>query len=342
MKKIKCFFLVAMLVLLTDWLIISPCALMFSAYSHDETMGWMPKQDFSRNYVQRDSAGNKYNALFSLDHNRFRVYGNPATRKTKILFVGDSFTGDPYTGNNEMYFSVVKSALHEKYNMDVEIFAAGGGGYGTLQEYLLIKKQIQIIKPDIFVLQFSDNDFYNNLLEWESQGIVRSQCFLRPYFSATTGEIYHASTPGARLYRILYKKSFFFRRIDTVLQGLQYKYYGDYFNKLTPLEKEKFERGSYAVTKKMLLMLKQDFNQNAKLFIIIDSTEDKHLEELQVNLANESGYIPLLSPTRNVSTLEGKGAVVRHADGGHLNILGNKIFGEGTASELFEHLSRQQ
>jgi hypothetical protein len=341
MERIKWFFIVGLLVFITDWLIINPCLLTFSSYSHDDLMGWMPKQDFSRKFVQRDAAGKKYDAFFSLDHHRFRVYGKPGTRQTKILFVGDSYTGDPYTGNREMYFSVVKSALREKYHQDVEIFAAGGGGYGTLQEYLLIKNQIPAIMPDIFVLQFCSNDFYNNLLEWESQGIVRSQSNLRPYYSAKSGELYYADSPFARVYRVLYKHSFLFRCTDTVLQGLQFKYYGDYFKQLPPLEKARLEKHSCDVTKKLLSLMKQSFGKDVKLFLIIDSTNDKHLDELQINIAKESGFIPLTSPTREVTKMENQGALVRHADGAHLNVLGNRIFGEAVASELVEDLNKQ-
>lgn len=331
-------------VLLADVLYFNPKDQKLSPYTVDKILGWAPKQDFSRNFPQKDSAGNRYNALFSLDHHRFRSYGNPATGKTKILFLGDSFTGDPFTGNKEMYFSVVKSALLEKYHKDVEIFAIGGGGYGTLQEYLMVKEQINIIKPDIFVLQFSDNDFMNNLLEWEAQGIVRNQCFYRPYYSGKTGEIHYSSSPFARCYRLLYNNSYFFRRTDIILQRLQFKYYGDYSRKLTPSKIKKFETDSYDVTKRILLLLKNGFNNDAKLLMMVDLTDDNHMNDLQVMLAKESGFTPLLFPTLNVNRFEAenKGVILRHADGGHLNILGNKILGEGLASELFNEMNKQR
>lgn len=338
------FMLMAASVVLVDVLYFNPRDQRLSPYGYDETLGWIPKRDFSRNFPQRDSAGNKYDAFLALDHHRFRAYGNPASRNTKILFLGDSYTGDPFTGNNEMYFSVVKSALRERHNRDVEIFAVGGGGYGTLQEYLLVKEQIRIIKPDVFVLQFSDNDFSNNLFAWENSGIVRNQCLYRPYYSSETGKIFYSSSVFAPWYKFAYQHSYFFRRLDLLLQSLQYKYYNGYTRKFSPAELKGFHRDSYEVTRKLLAMLKSEFAKETKLFIMLDPTDDIKLNALQEALAKESGFIPLQFPVDNLNKFEAehKNLILRHADGGHLNIPGNKILGEGLAEELVNHLNWQK
>lgn len=338
------FMVMATSVVLVDILYFNPRDQRLSPYTYDETLGWIPKRDFSRNFPQKDSAGNKYDAFLSLDHHRFRAYGDPASRSTKILFLGDSYTGDPFTGNNEMYFSVVKSALHEKHNKDVEIFAAGGGGYGTLQEYLLIKDQIKGINPDVLVLQFSDNDFINNLFDWESPGIVRNQIFYRPYYSSKAGKYFYSSSPYASCYKFAYRNSYFFRRLDLIFQRLQYKYYDGYSREFTPAELKMFHQDSYEITKKLLALLRSACPKETKLFIMLDPTDDMPLNALQATLAKESGYIPLLFPVDNLNKYEiaHKAVILRHADGGHLNILGNKILGEGLAAELFDHLNRQK
>jgi lysophospholipase L1-like esterase len=336
------FVMFAAIVVSVDCLYFNPRDHRLSPYTADSVLGWAPRQDFSRNFPQKDAAGNKYDALFALDHQRFRAYGNPASQNTKILFVGDSFTGDPFTGNKEMYFSIVKSALAEKYHKNVEVFAIGGGGYGTLQEYLMVKEQIHIIKPDIFVLQFSDNDFMNNLLEWEQQGIVRNQTFYRPYYSVKTGKIVHSPSPLAGIYRFLYNNSYFFRRVDIIIQRLQFKYYGDYSRKLSADEAKKFETDSYLVTKSTLSLLKKEFSKDAQLFFMIDQTDDSRVNDLQVSLARETGFTPLFFPMQHLNRFEKehKGAVLRHADGGHLNILGNRILGEGLAEDLSNRLKK--
>ena len=58
---------------------------------------------------------------------------------------------------------------------------AGGGGYGTLQQYLLIKKYFDEIKPTIIIHQFCENDFENNTKQIEKNSILYSQYYFRPY-----------------------------------------------------------------------------------------------------------------------------------------------------------------
>ena len=47
---------------------------------------------------------------------------------------------------------------------------------------LALQKEIKdILNPDLIILQFCSNDFYNNSYEWESSGITRNQYVRRPY-----------------------------------------------------------------------------------------------------------------------------------------------------------------
>ncbi len=335
MKKWIWFVAVLLSLAAADVLLFSPLHLRYPCYRPDDVLGWAPKHDFARDFSQRDSAGNRYKAFFSLDHNGFREYGDPAAKRIKILFLGDSYTGDPYAGNKEMYFSVVKSTLHDKYHMDVEIFATGGGGYGTLQEYLFIKQYISRIKPDVFVLQFCDNDFENNFWEWEKYSIVRNQKYLRPYYSLDSDSIYYADTLTARAYRVLYKKSFLLRGCDAVLRRLQYRYYGGY-SKLTEQENYQFLRTSYPLTHKLLLKLKSAFGNETKLYAL--PVVDPPFENLSLSVLRESGFTPLLSPMHALEKAKNAGEIVLNADGGHYNNLGNRIMGEALADELFSHL----
>ncbi len=323
-----------------DVLIFSPVHMKYPCYVPDDLLGWAPKHDFAREFVQRDSAGKTYKAFFALDHNGFREYGDPAAKRIKILFLGDSYTGDPNAGNQEIYFSVVKSTLHNKYNLDVEIFAAGGGGYGTLQQYLFIKEYIPKIKPDVFVLQFCDNDFENNYWEWEKYSIVRNQKYFRPYYSIESDSIFYADTFTARYYRIFYKNSFLFRGFEAILRRLQYKYYNGY-SKLTAQENYQFLRTSYPVTKKLLQLLRNEFGKETSLFAFFPPPYDPPFENQSLSVLRECGFTPLLSPMHALEKARNKGEIVLNADGGHYNNLGNRILGEALAAELYSHLKNQ-
>jgi len=78
-----------------------------------------------------DSAGNRYKVDFDTNQFGFREWGD-LSAPSRILIVGDSFTGDPLTSDDKAYFGVIKEEL------GIAVFAIGGGGYGTLQESLLI------------------------------------------------------------------------------------------------------------------------------------------------------------------------------------------------------------
>jgi lysophospholipase L1-like esterase len=348
--RLICLVATFLFIVFLDLFIASPIHLSYSGYMPDNLLGWTPKRDFSRELTEKDAAGNTYKVLFSLDHNGFRAYGDPATKRLKILFLGDSYTGDPKASNERMYFSVVKSTLRDKFGLDVEVFTAGGGGYGTLQEYLFIKEYISIIKPDICVLQFTDNDFTNNFQEWEKYSIVRNQKYLRPYYSLESDSVYYVGTIWAKTYRLLYNRSFLFRGVDALARRIQYRYYSDRYKKnpsnyydgysaLPLAETYALLRQSYQVSKKLLLLFKKDFSPSTRFFTFFPPAGiDQNFLEQWVALAEECGFTPLLSPIRALNKATVEGEVVLNADGGHYNNLGNLIMGEALAEELAAQL----
>jgi lysophospholipase L1-like esterase len=93
----------------------------------------------------------------------------------KILFVGDSFTEGMGIPQSKMYFAKVAEQV------PAQVFAYGGRGYGTLQEYLVLKKLIDSVKPDQIVLQLCSNDFINNSYELERGTKLQRSPFSRPY-----------------------------------------------------------------------------------------------------------------------------------------------------------------
>lgn len=88
--------------------------------------------------------------------------------------VGDSFTHAVDASSEDTYYGVLQKKL------PIEVFAYGGGGYGTLQEHLIIDRFFYLIKPDIVIVQFSSNDFANNSVEFERGSSDNNNRF-RPY-----------------------------------------------------------------------------------------------------------------------------------------------------------------
>ncbi len=111
-----------------------------------------------------------------------QIFGDAKTKKFKILIVGDSFTDGAGLAEGAMYYRSLQSE-------NVELFVYGGRGYGTLQEFLVIDRYFDQIRPDMVILQVCSNDFINNLWELESRSYSNNNQLVRPYW--INGSIHH-------------------------------------------------------------------------------------------------------------------------------------------------------
>jgi len=103
------------------------------------------------------------------------VMGDPSSPRPKILIVGDSFTTPDFVKIPEMYYSVLGHLL------ETEIFAYGAGGYGTLQELMVVERYLPKVRPDLVLLQVHNNDFINNSWELERASYFNNNLLTRPY-----------------------------------------------------------------------------------------------------------------------------------------------------------------
>ena len=110
-------------------------------YRYDARFGWAPKRNFTYSELHADASGETYLVNLTTTEHGFRAWGKPNSAKIKILFIGDSYTGDPNVSDEDAYFEQVKKRL------DVEVFAVGAGGYGTLQEFMLLDDYVDMIDP---------------------------------------------------------------------------------------------------------------------------------------------------------------------------------------------------
>lgn len=95
--------------------------------------------------------------------------------KERILFVGDSFTFGFGLKLEEVFTSRLQKKL-EQANLDVEVINAGVVGYGTDQEYLLLKQLLPEIKLRLVVINVFVNDPADNLwraLFYLENGLLR-------------------------------------------------------------------------------------------------------------------------------------------------------------------------
>ncbi|MFA5516551.1 MAG: SGNH/GDSL hydrolase family protein [Desulfuromonadales bacterium] len=306
-------------------------------YGHDSALGWRPKPDFAGKIPVIDQTGEKYLADYSTNEFGFRTFGDLHGGKKRILFVGDSWTGDPNTSDAEAYFGIVQR------NLPVEVFAIGGGGYGTLQELLLLKEFARMIKPDIFVLQYCDNDIVNNSFFLEGPSITRSQKNFRPYW--VDGKVRHrlsATSP----YLLLHRFSRLFRTLDALLSTAQYKVYNSYYPPpfqaydglapaTSPAQQAEIagqKAAAVQTTEFLMAEMKRALPPGTHLVTFSASSDDP--QELQIwhDLAAQTGFAAYPSVSRRVEEAEAAGQIVRVRDGAHWNRLGNRIAGEELAA----------
>src|SRR3974377_1865851 len=96
----------------------------------DDRLGWRPTKNFTFHSQKSDIAGHEYSVEINTNKYGFRSFGNLlGTDKKKVFFIGDSFTHAVEVSDSQTFYGLLKNAL------PIEVFAYGGGGYGTLQEY---------------------------------------------------------------------------------------------------------------------------------------------------------------------------------------------------------------
>ena len=128
----------------------------FRAITLDDTLGWRAAPNISYTGAKRTYPAASARQIHT-DSEGFRAHGDPGARdKQKVFFLGDSFTQAVQVCDNETYYAILRETR------PIEVFAYGGGGYGTLQESMILERYIDRVKPDVVVLQFCYNDFINN------------------------------------------------------------------------------------------------------------------------------------------------------------------------------------
>jgi hypothetical protein len=252
------------------------------SYALDDELGWIPEKNYQIIKTEKDAAGITHKTEFySTNEYGFREYGD-LNGKLKILVIGDSFTGDNYTSDNDAYFKIAGRTL------GAEIFAVGAGGYGTFQEYLLLKKFVNIIEPNILVLQFSPNDFGNNCINAERNTIVRNQSLLRPYLTEEGIKF----REDRKIYTYLLKKSFFVRRIvESRIQKFQYKLYGGYSKEKS--HNEDIYNECYKITDNIFKLINDELSDKVLKLSFSSSTKNTEIKNIWKNICINNNIIPI-------------------------------------------------
>jgi len=136
------------------------------SYGYDAELGWAPVPNSSSVVTTARTIHFKHNSL-GLRDEEFSLDGKPT-----IMFLGDSFVWGLDSEADERFTELLKAKIP-----DYKILAAGIAGYGTDQEYLLLKRLWPKVKPAVVVLIFcAQNDRSDNSTN------IRYDSYQKPYF----------------------------------------------------------------------------------------------------------------------------------------------------------------
>ena len=286
----------------------------------DDKLGWRPTPNYVFYGNKTDAAGKRYPVKIKTNNDGFRIFGDPQEKiKKKVLFLGDSFTHALEVSNDKTFYGLLKDAL------SIEVFAFGGGGYGTLQEYLILEKYVEEIRPDVVVVQLCSNDFINNSYDLELRSKGNNNGMRRPYFTEN-GIIYRTPKYFAAIREVVNKYSRFFyfivSRIDRIMalrstssaEHIIRKNGGSY-----PLFEESIE-----ITEHLLKKIKSCVPSTTLVYAFSVNDPKPYYDEFKrISEKSNIGFIDGIPQA--VREAERKGVTTRAADKSHWNETGHQI-----------------
>lgn len=311
-------------------------------YLYDSELGWTLKKEFKYTYKEKDLYNNQYSSFYFTNSFGARsyiqkVHSNKINQSIKILVVGDSFTMDPYVGNNEMWYSILANKISKNTKQNVEVLAFGGGGYGSLQQLLLLqryKKDIHNFSPNIFILQFCSNDFANNSFNIEKASFALSQYMRRPYL--INNEIYYYNGLFTYFFQknILTRESRIFAKSIFLFEFLMKKYFLSNSN----ITQDKMNEAK-DITQNILTKIRNLY-PNTESYIFSCSNNTSDLNSDWKKLAKQSNFIILEESSNFIDKASNLNAKIFYKDGGHLNLLGNLLWGDLIYEDITKNKNR--
>lgn len=266
---------------------------------------------------------------YSTTNDGFRAFGDVHTPKIRILVLGDSSTQAFQVSDGDTYYDFLR-----KKRDDVEIFAYGAGGYGSLQEYLILDAFYDRIQPDLILWQFDGNDLINNSFELESRSPDNNH-MTRPYLIGGQVEMRYPVQTGNWITRWA-QSSYVMRFLQVSGQALARESLSRQAESL--LQKDNsFLTEAMAITAEIMRRVK---TRAGKTPIVAFCVGGQQLQgPFYERMCRESGIHFVPGVTEAVMETQARGVVVSGVEKGrqvdsHFNAVGHAIMGQ----KLLEYL----
>lgn len=311
----------------------------------DARLGWRLKKNVVYHREKTALTGRRFDVTFTTDANGMRVFGSNPDAPVKILILGDSYTGEPYASDDQMWYAEFVRRLAElthRPQSDFFVAAGASGGYGTLQSLMRAQEIKAFYRPTLLLHQFCDNDFLNNSFELEQKSVVLNQWMLRPYLAADRETVLFHTGLLPSLYRYLLYRSALFGVFDRALQVSLSNRYGGFL--MIPKEEGDayaktmraltYDDGAVDLTRFLLTKIRQTFPDVPAIMVDcpIESTASNRI---WVEAARSAGFTPVAEPSDALvaAKLHGE-ADLFGADGAHLSDTGNAVMGRVLAEAI--------
>lgn len=282
--------------------------------------GWtVPANKFKLKTIE-DTTGQFREITVRYFQNGFKRWGNPNTDKRKLFVIGDSFTEMPYVSNGEEWYSYFENQVS-----NIELFVFGGGGYGSLQEYMVFDDYIDSIKPDVMLWQFCGNDYSNNFYDWDLSGYPFNNHMVRPYLEEDR-IVYRLPLPYAKFREYSFIADRLLKEYDGLMWRRTTQDLSAYLRSTTELHaasEKLFKEKAYHVTLKIMKKVKE----RAKEIPIYLLNTCNNPSEHEYKICSETG-ITCFPGLAKYMDEKRDGREIRVPNDGHWNKLGNQLAGE--------------
>jgi hypothetical protein len=142
--------------------------------------GWARSDPAIEVVLVHDDVNNTRNVTIVYGPHGFKRWGDLNTTKKRVLIIGDSFAEMRFVNNGEEWYAYLERAFP-----NATFFVYGTGGFGSLQEEMILEDFIGEIKPDVIIWQFYFNDFINNVYFADRSEYPLNNLGIRPYLEKT-------------------------------------------------------------------------------------------------------------------------------------------------------------
>lgn len=264
------------------------------------------------------------------------VLGDPATTRPRAIVIGDSTTDGSGVPRAERYYTALSRDL------GYEVWAFSAPGWGTLQEFLALDREIDRVKPQLIVWQTCANDFWNNDWELERGNYALNNLSVRPYLE-NGRVVYRPSAPLVPLRRFLAERSSLASWLNGRLQRLLFALERRGWLVGCRVHIRKHGMGyppfarAVATTEELARRIVARSAGRPLVVVPTDNTLQPYTQAWMAILARQG--VPVIGEgLESVRAARERGENVLGPDGGHWNAHGHALVGAALARWVTEHI----